>query len=412
MTGAAQTDPAELGSSHDWQDVLDEQATEQLLSDRDRAVRDKVRRVVADHVAPHALHRDRTSTFAHDSYQALASAGLGGLLFPASLGGTADSTVAYAAAMEEIAAACPATSMIYMTQMHAAYPIWLAGTDAQIEAHVPRLIAGDAYGSLAITEPGAGSDVSSLATTARATASGYTISGAKTFITTGDRADFIVCFATTDRAAGRDAVTAFIVDGAAAGLSRGRPLAKLGLHASSTAELFFDDVAVDDSQRLGDVGSGWRLLLDAVIKSRISAAAQGVGIARGAYIRALAQLHAEHGDRLPQQVEFALAGMRSQILAGRLLLHATARTVDAADERNVGVNPATIAMMKQHCTDLGLSVALDAMRLLGSTADHVDLGVERFVRDAKGAQIYDGTNEIQRLLIARDTRQRAAKARP
>ncbi len=185
--------------------ALDEAVADALLTDREREVRDQVREVVARDVAPGAAALDRDHTFAHESYQALARAGLAGLILPVEHGGTADSTVAYAAAMEEITAGCAATSLVYMTQMHAAYPILHAGTPELARAYVPGLLDGSRYGSLGITEPDAGSDASRLRTLATPEDGGYALTGSKTFITTGDRADVVICFATVDPAAGRGA---------------------------------------------------------------------------------------------------------------------------------------------------------------------------------------------------------------
>jgi alkylation response protein AidB-like acyl-CoA dehydrogenase len=384
--------------------MLDESVADALLDVREKQVRRDVRSVVASEVAPRAAELDRTKTFAHDSYQALARAGLAGLLFPTDVGGSDDSTVAYAAAMEEIAAGCPATSLVYMTQTHTAYPILLAGTADLAHRYIPGLLSGGAYGSLAITEPGAGSDVSSLATTATVdrVTGGYRINGSKTLITTGDKASVIICFATTDRSAGRAGITAFVVDGDAEGVTRGAPFVKMGMHGSTTSEVFFDGVAVPAANRLGEEGSGWQVVMRSVIKSRISAAAQGIGIARGAYAHALAALTRRHGTTFPRQIASELADLRGRVLQGRLLLFATAREVDAAREPPAG----HIAIMKQSCTDLGFRVALDAVRLLGDAGDQRALGVERYLRDAKVTQIYDGTNEVQRLIIARDTTRR------
>jgi len=322
-----------------------------------------------------------------------------GLIFPRRLGGSDDSHVAYAMAMEEIAAGCAATSLVFMTQMHAAYPIFVAGSDALAERYIPGLLDGSVYGALGITEPSAGSDVASLRTAARRVSDGYVVNGSKTFITTGDRAGVIVCFATVDHALGRDGVTALVIDGSTPGVSRGRPFDKLGMHGSSTAELFFDDVHVPGDHLLGEEGGGWSVVMSSVVKSRISAAAQGVGLARAAYARTLAALSARHGRRLPDEATFALAQLRGQILQGRLLLIAAARQVDAEGT----VPPDRIGIMKQACTDLGFRAAVDAARILGPLGDLADLGVERCVRDAKVTQIYDGTNEIQRLLIGRAT---------
>ncbi|NIH80295.1 acyl-CoA dehydrogenase family protein [Amycolatopsis viridis] len=378
---------------------LDEPAADAALTPREREVRDRTREVVAAEVAPRAAILDATHAFAHEGVQALARAGLCGLLFPEHLGGSGDSTVAYAVAMEEVTAGCAATSLVFMTQTHAAYPILLAGTDDLRQRYIPGLLDASRYGSLAITEPDAGSDVASLKTTATETPDGWSITGQKTFITTGDKADVIVCFATVDRALGRQGVTAFVIDGDRPGLTRGAPFTKMGMHGSSTAELFFDRVPVPRDNVLGEVGGGWSVVMSSVVKSRISAAAQGVGLARAAYARTLAALTRLHGSRLPDECSFELAGLRGRILQGRLLLHAVARQVDA-DPR---VSPGQIAIMKQSCTDLGFRAAVDAARILGPYGDLAAVGVERCLRDAKVTQIYDGTNEIQRLLIGRET---------
>ncbi|KAA9162653.1 acyl-CoA dehydrogenase [Amycolatopsis acidicola] len=384
---------------------LDESAADALLDEREREVRARVRDVVAHEVAPRAAEADRTHAFVHDSYQALASAGLAGLIFPKHLGGTGDTNVAYAAAMEEITAGCAATSLVYMTQMHAAYPILIAGTGALAERYIPGLLAGTAYGALGITEPGAGSDVASLRSVATPTDDGYSLSGSKTFITTGDKAGVIICFATVDRSLGRKGVTAFVLNGQWAGLERGRPLSKLGMHGSSTAELFFDGVRIPADHRLGEEGGGWQVVMNSVIKSRISAAAQGVGLARAAYGRALRVLTRIHGAKLPDEAAFALATLRGKVLQGRLLLLSVAREVDRSSSPNAG----QIGIMKQTCTDLGFDAAREATRVLGPYGDLTELGVERCLRDAKVTQIYDGTNEVQRLLIARDTARKAGE---
>jgi alkylation response protein AidB-like acyl-CoA dehydrogenase len=404
---AAGPDP---GRYLELQRLADESAADALASQRELAVRRAVREVVAREVAPRADAADQNHEFVHDSYQALASAGLAGLLFPPELGGSGDSHVAYALAMEEITAGCAATSLVYMTQMHAAYPIQLAGGAELASRYIPVLLDGTCYGSLAITEPEAGSDVASMRSLAQPDPGGggqYLLSGSKTFITNGDRSDVIVCFATVDRTLGRRGITAFVVTGDSPGLTRGAPLHKMGMHGSVTAELFFDQVPIPASHRLGGEGGGWRVVMESVVKSRISAAAQGVGLARGAYIRALAAAQALYGAAVPGHIAEALASLRGRLLQGRLLLLAVARQVDRLAEPPIG----EIAMMKQSCTDLGWSAAKDAVRLLGPYGDLAEFGVERCLRDAKVTQIYDGTNEVQRLLIARDTRSRAGAVR-
>jgi alkylation response protein AidB-like acyl-CoA dehydrogenase len=238
-----------------------------------------------------------------------------------------------------------------------------------------------------------------LTTTATATADGWSVSGQKTFITTGDRADVIICFATVDRSLRRRGITAFVIEGDWPGVGRGKPFDKMGMHGSSTAELFFDRVAVPRANLLGGEKAGWSIVMGSVVKSRISAAAQGVGLARAAYTRTLAALTRLHGARIPDEHTYVLAQLRGRILQGRLLLHAVARQVDS----DVGLSPGQVGIMKQSCTDLGFQASVEAVRILGPYGDLAVLGVERCLRDAKVTQIYDGTNEIQRLLIGRET---------
>lgn len=389
--------------------ALDEPLIDRLLGDSEHTLRRRLRVVLDQHVAPRATEVDHTREFAGDSYQALARAGLAGLLFPPGYGGCGAATVAYAMAVEEIASVCGATSLIYVTQMHAGYPILVAGSEEQRRRHLPALCAGEKYGSLAITEPEAGSDASRLRTTARPGGGEYVLDGTKTFITTGDRADIIVCFATVDPDAGRDGITAFLVPGDAPGLSRGRILRKLGMHGSSTAELFLSQVQLPAAARLGEEGGGWDLLMRSVVKSRISAAAQGTGLARGAYAVAVgwARQAGALGRDVRQEVGFRLAELRSRILSARLLLYSVAAQVDEAPDRD---HTADIAMMKLTCTDVAMAVATEVCDLLGPVGDLTGLRAERYLRDAKVTQIYDGTNQVQRLLAARDIARRAGGA--
>lgn len=370
---------------------------ERFLDDRAREVRDRLGVVLAEHVEPYAAHHDQTGEFAGPRCRALADAGLGGLLFPEELGGSGDTALTYAMAVADIAERCAATSLIYMTQMHAGYPILLEGTPDQQREWIPRLSSAQSFGSLAITEPDAGSDVASMRTTARRDGSGYLLNGSKTFITNGDVADMIIVFATVDPGAGRRGITAFLVPGDAPGLTRGRGLQKMGMHGSSTAELFFDDVRLPATALLGDEGAGWLVSMRSVVKSRLSAAAQGVGIATRAYRLAARFCHAE--GTVDQTVAFDLADMRTRLLTGRVLLYATAVAIDS-DVANLTPQ---VSAMKLWCTDLGVDLADRACDLLGVRGDLAEYEVERLLRDAKVTQIYDGTNEIQRLIIGRDT---------
>lgn len=388
----------EESTTDDLSGIFDERASDYLLTADELEVRAAVREVCRTEVAPRAAEADEKDTFVAESYRALAQAGLGGVSFPRTLGGRGGSTVAYGVAMEEIAAVCGATSLVYMTQTHAAYPLSLNASEELQTRLIPPLLEGRAFGSMAISEPESGSDAASMRMTARREGDHYVLSGSKTFITTGSHADIIVVFATVDPSAGHRGITAFVVETPCDGLTAGRPFEKMGMHGSPTAELFFDEVVVPLAHRLGDEGSGWLLMLRAVMKSRVSAAAQGIGLARGALTQALVGA-ARLGLELSDVDRARLAQFRTELVEARLLTYATARVIDECPGE---VMSGEAGMMKLAGTDLAMNAALFAAELLGPAGDFADLGVERFLRDAKVTQIYDGTNEIQRLLIARD----------
>ncbi len=394
---------------------MTERMSEIRLVPGELALLERVTEVVRTEVAPRAGQVDG-GEFPEAGYQALARAGLAGLLIPPEHGGTGSSTMLYVAAMEEIAAACGSTSTVYMTQMHCAYPIEIAGSPEQKERFVPGLCSGELYGSLAITESEAGSDVAAMRTVAREAGGDYVIDGAKTFITTGDRADVIVLFAAVDPPGGRKGITAFLIEKGMGGFITGRVIEKMGMRGSSTAELFLDGCRVPATARLGGVGEGFELSMRSVVKSRLSAAAQGVGFARAAFEQALGWAALEGrlgtGATSPpfddQAIAFELAGMRARVAASRELLWSVAALVDSSGrDRAAPDTIAEVSLAKTYCTDCGMEVADDAMVLAGSDASAARAGLERIWRDAKGTQIYDGTNQIQRLLVARDL-QRAA----
>ncbi len=372
------------------------------LTDGERLIRERAAEVVARVIRPAAASVDRDGRFPAAGVAALAAAGLGGLRAAVALGGGGASAVAYALTVEEIAAACGSTSTVHMTQTHCITPIELAGSEAQRQRWIPVLCAARVYGALAVTEPDAGSDVAALRTRARPQRDGYVLDGSKTFITTGDRAGIVVVFATLNPGAGRGGIAAFLVEGDRPGLVRGRTLAKLGLRGSSTTELFFEDCWIPRANLLADAGAGFGLCMRSVIESRLSAAAQGVGYARAAYFAATrwtAQrglLEASAG--VAQAAQFRLADLRVRWTAARAVLLTAARAVDCG--RADASQQTSIA--KLVCTDAGFTAALDAADLLGIDGDDPACEVERIVRDAKVAQIYDGTNQVQRLIIARD----------
>lgn len=361
--------------------------------------------VVERTIRPHAAKVDAESTFPAEGLKDLASEGLGVLLMPRDLGGTGASSATYADALARVSAACGSTSTVYMTQMHCAHPIHLQGSEEQAEKWIPRLCDGSAVGAIALTEPGAGSDVATMRTFARPDGDNYVVNGEKTFISNGDRADVIVLFASTNLRQGKDGVTAFLLETAGLdGFEAGAPMKKLGQKGASTVTLAFQDCVIPASARMGAEGEGYPLLLRSVVRSRISAAAQGVGFAQGAFDRVVAW--AAERDLLSsrtaaaQDLQFELARIRGEITAARAMLFSVCDQVDAGGEEPV----AEVSLAKLHCTTLGTRVAAACIALLGPDGDLVELGVERQLRDAKIAEIYDGTNQIQSMLVARDIR--------
>lgn len=366
---------------------------------------DRVKSVVETVVRPAATATDQSCIFPEATIRAFGAADAGGIFIPRELGGQGGTMRDYAHAMTIISAACGSTSTVYMTQMHCAHPILANGTPEQIQRWVPPLSNGEAIGAIALTEPSAGSDVATMRTRAKKVPGGYEITGGKTFISNGDRADVVVLFATVDRELGKKGITAFLVDTKAVyGFQPGLPMKKLGQSAASTVELTFESCFVSDDAVLGEVGAGYQILLDSVLTSRISAAAQGVGFAKGALDATCAELEARGylsgSAREWQDLQFFLARLYADLSAGRALLDHTAALVDAGDPQ-AGVQ---VSVAKLYCTDLGVRVSSQCLRVLGERGDDRSVGVERRLRDAKITQIYDGTNQVQAMLIGRALR--------
>jgi hypothetical protein len=386
--------------THVWQSV-DADVIKSLDAVIDRTIR------------PRASTVDEDGAFPAEAIADLAHEGLGIMLMPIALGGAGTTTSTYAEGLARISAECGSTSTVYMTQMHCAHPVHLQGSPEQIEKWVPRLCEGTAIGSIALTEPSAGSDVATMRTFARRDGDEYVINGEKTFISNGDRADVIVLFASVDLAAGKDGVTAFLLETEGlAGFEAGRPMKKLGQKGASTVTLALQDCRVPVSSRMGEEGEGYALLLRSVTRSRISAAAQGLGFAEGAYDATVAW--AAERDLLSsrvvaaQDLQFELARLRGEISAARAMLLSVCDQVDSSPEEPV----ADVSLVKLHCTTLGTRVAAACVELLGLDGDSVSAGVERRLRDAKIAEIYDGTNQIQSMLVARDIGLAAKSGRP
>lgn len=373
------------------------------LDEDTRSLRAALRQFVAAEVAPRARELDREGRFPREAMEALGGLGFLGIVVPAAYGGVGGTKLQYAIAVEEIARACGTTSVTFMTQAHGALPLLLGGSEEQRHRWLPGLAAGTSIGAIALTEPHAGSDVAAMRTTARPTADGYVLRGNKIFITNGGEADQVCVFAVTDPDAGTRGLSAFVVDTTSPGYGTGPPLAKMGLRGSNTVEVVLDDVEVGADRRLGPEGGGFGLAMRTLDLARLSTAAQAVGIGQGAYDRALdyALRREQFGRPIfeHQAVQFRLVDMHVALRAARAATHQIARLLDHDPE---GRHRGETALVKVLASDTAMRVTTDAVQCLGGYGYMEEYEVERFMRDAKVTQIYDGTNDINRMIIGRE----------
>ncbi len=374
---------------------------EQYLGEEERMVRQTVRGLVRKVIAPHAQEVDEQARFPAENIKALADLGLMGLAIPEPYGGGQASTLSYLLTVEEIAAGCAATALVYMTQTNAALALLHAGSEDQRHRWLPDLASGRKLGALAMTEPGAGSDLAAIRTRAERSGDHYRLTGTKTFVTNGSRADLVTVYARTGADEGAGGLSLFMVEKGLPGLRVGKIEKKMGMRGSDTAELVFDEAPVPLANRIGAEGDGFRIAMSVLNRSRLSCAAQALGIAAGALETALNYARERRTFGRPigqhQAVQAILADMLIGIATARTYLYALARAVDQG-----GTYIKEPAIAKTFCSDLAMRVTTDAVQLLGGYGFIQEYQVERMMRDAKVTQIYEGTNQILRLLIARE----------
>lgn len=351
-------------------------------------------------IAPKAAYYDRTEEFPRENLSKMAELGLLGLPIPEQYGGAEVDTVSYVAAIEEISKACASTGAIMAVHISAGImPIYLFGSPEQQQKYIPDLAGGQKIGAFALTEPGAGSDASRVMTTAEEAGDSYVLNGSKCFITNGGQADTYSIFATVDKSKGVKGITGFIVEAGTPGFTIGKKEEKMGIRASSTTELIFQDCRIPKENLLGKVGEGFKIAMVVLDGARIGIGAQAVGIAQAAYEEALhyAKVREQFGKPIAAQqaVSFMLADMAIQIEAARHLVYHAAALKDAG--RAYGKEA---AMAKTFASDIAVKVALDAIQIMGGYGYSREYPVERLLRDAKITQIYEGTNQIQRVVIA------------
>jgi alkylation response protein AidB-like acyl-CoA dehydrogenase len=372
-----------------------------LLNDEQKLVQDTMRAFARAELLPNAAQWDRDHTFPRAALRALGGLGALGMVVPERWGGAGTDYVSLAVALEEIAAGDGATSTIVSVQNSVVCgPLDAFGSDAQKERWLKPLARGEALGCFCLTEPHVGSDAAAITTRAERRGKGYVLNGVKQFITTGKNADVAVVFAVTDPAAAKKGISAFVVDTASSGYVVARVEDKLGQRASDTAQIVFDNCEVSAVNLLGGEGDGYRIALANLEAGRIGIAAQAVGMARAAFEAALAYAHERHAFGkaivLHQAVNFRLADMATEIEAARQLIwHAAA----LRDARQPCLKEASMA--KLFASEMAERVCSAALQVHGGYGYVADFPVERIYRDVRVCQIYEGTSDIQRLVIGR-----------
>ncbi|HLT27182.1 MAG TPA: acyl-CoA dehydrogenase family protein [Zeimonas sp.] len=371
-----------------------------LLNDEQTMIRDAVREFVQGEIAPNAARWDRESTFPAQALAGLASLGCYGVVIPERWGGAGLDYVSLSVILEEIAAGDGATSTIVAVNSLVCTILLAWASDAQKERWLRPLASGRMLGAFCLTEPQVGSDASGLRTTAVRDGDHWVIDGVKQFITSGKNADLAIVFAVTDREAGKRGISAFVVPTDTPGYRVARLEEKTGQHASDTAQIAFERCRVPAANRIGEEGQGYRIALSGLEGGRIGIASQSVGMARAAFEAALRYSHEREAFGVPifehQAVSFRLADMATRIESARQLVWHAAALKDAG-------RPCLkeAAMAKLHASTIAERVCSDAIQIHGGYGYVTDFPVERIWRDARVCQIYEGTSDIQRMLIAR-----------
>ncbi len=371
------------------------------LTEEQKMLRTMVREFAEKEFEPIAAQIDEEARFPAESIKRMAELGLMGIPFPEKYGGSGGGTIQFTIATEEISRVCASTGVIYLvTAGLAGKPIYQFGNEEQRQRFVVPIAKGEKLACFALTEANAGSDVAALETSATRRNGGYVLNGIKLFITNGAEADITLVFATIDKSLRHRGITAFVVEKGTPGFSVGKLEHKLGIRASSTAELVFDDCFVPEANRLGDEGIGFRIALEAIDSSRISIAAQAVGIAQGAFDKALAYAKERQQFGQPiinfQAIQWMLADMATQIDAARLLVY---RAAYLEDKGLPFIKEASMA--KVFAPEVAMFVTTKAIQIYGGYGYVKDYPLERYFRDARITGIYEGTDEMQRMTIAR-----------
>lgn len=391
------------------------------LTAEERLLRDTAREFAQRDIAPTAIERDENERFDRSIFTRMGELGLTGAPLPESIGGGGFSYLGWALVMEEIGAADMASAVTLSVHLLSQFPVLNHGTDQQISRWLTPMIIGEALGAFCLTEPSGGSDAAALKTRARRLAASgeeldagapasdvasYRLDGTKIWISNAPEAERYLVFATVDPSKGSKSITAFLIEKGAAGFRFGAHEKKMGIRACPAAELIFDGAEVPAANRLGDEGGGYRIALSSLAEGRISIGAACVGLGRSALEQSAAYLQQRKAFGAPlseqQGLRFTLAEMARDVAAARALVHEAARAKDRGEP--IGE---LSSLAKWTASDAAMKVATDAVQLYGGSGYSRETGIERLIRDAKGAQIYEGTNQIHRLIVADAVLERA-----
>ena len=375
-----------------------------LLSEEQREIRDLVRTLARERIAPRAAEIDESHEFPWDVVELFRDHDVFGLYFDEEWGGTGTGTLVALVAIEEVSKVCATSGLILAVQELGSLGLKLAGSEEQKERYLPRLASGEWLCAYALTEAGSGSDSAAMRTTARRDGDEYVLNGSKRFITNAGVAHLYTVFAKTDAEEGHSGISAFLVESDAPGFEVLRLEPKMGISGSTTGELGFDDCRIPAENLLGEEGEGFKIAMRILDRSRPGVAAQALGIAQGATDYALEYAKSRETMGRPigqhQLIQAKLADMETECEAARGLLYRFGRMADAGVDGPELTKASAMAKLK--CGDVAMAVTTEAVQILGGYGYIREYPVERFMRDAKITQIYEGTQEIQRLVIARE----------
>jgi butyryl-CoA dehydrogenase len=380
-----------------------------FFTEEQKMIRDLARQIAEEKIVPVRAELDEKEEFPREIMEVLAQSDMFGIFVPEEYGGLGMGALELCIAVEELSRACLGISTSYAANALGTYPILLFGTEEQKKKYLPDIAAGRKLVAFALTEPNAGSDAAGIQTTAKKEGDYYILNGLKQWITNAGEADIYTVIAITDRAKGARGASAFIVEKGMEGFSFGKKEKKMGIRASVTRELIFENCKVPKENILGREGMGFIVAMRTLDQSRIGVGAQGVGVAQGAFEEALkfAKQRVQFGKPIIsfQAVQHILADMAIQIEAARSLVYSVARYIDSGAKDISKVS----AMAKVFATDVAMKVTTDAVQVMGGAGYMREYPVEKMMRDAKILQIYEGTNQIQRNIIGQALIKEATK---